>query len=78
VADLAGKTKEMKRDGDAYSAELTEAGAKELLSFGGRPGSNAAEPKNAKGSVKFWLKDGTLSKYNVNVQGTINFGSVLI
>jgi hypothetical protein len=73
AADLVSKTKEIKKDGDAYSGELTEAGAKELLSFGGRRGGNAPEPKNAKGSVKFWLKDGTLSKYQLNVQGTVNF-----
>jgi len=73
VADLVTKSKEIKKQGDTYSGELTEAGAKELLSFGRRGGANA-EPKNAKGSVKFWLKDGMLSKYEVNVQGTVNFG----
>lgn len=31
------------------------------------------EPKNAKGSVKFWIKDGMLSKYQTKVQGTVNF-----
>jgi len=73
ASDLAGKTKELKKEADAYSAELTEAAAKELLSFGGRRGSNAPEPKNAKGTVKFWLKEGVLTKYQVNVQGTVNF-----
>lgn len=72
VIDLAGKTKELKKDGDVYSADLTDEGAKQLLSFG-RRGGNAAEPKNAKGSVKIWIKDGALSKYVVNVQGTVNF-----
>jgi hypothetical protein len=71
VADLASKTKELKKDGGVYSGDLTEAGAKELLSFG-RRGANAPEPKNAKGSVKIWVKDGALSKYVVNVQGTVN------
>ena len=73
ATDLASKTKELKKDGDIYSGELTEAGAKELLSVGFRRGSNAAEPKNAKGTVKFWLKDGSLSKYQLNLQGTVNF-----
>ena len=72
VSDLTSKTRELKKDGQVYSADLTEAGAKELLSFG-RRGGNAPEPKNAKGSVKIWLKDGALSKYVVNVQGTVNF-----
>ena len=73
AADLAGKTKEFKRDGETYASELTEAGAKELLAFGGRRGANAPEPKNAKGSVKFWVKDGLLAKYELKLQGTINF-----
>jgi len=72
-ADIVTKTKEFKKDGEAYSAELTEAGAKDLLSFGGRRGGNAPEPKNAKGSVKFWTKDGQLSKYQLKLQGTMNF-----
>jgi len=73
AADLAAKAKELKKEGDVYSSELTEAGAKELMSFGGRRGGNAPEPKNAKGAVKFWTKDGVLSKYELKVQGTINF-----
>ncbi len=73
--DLAGKTKELKKDGDAYSADLTEEGAKGLLSFGGRRGGGQTPPeaKNAKGSVKFWLKDGQLAKYEYKVSGTITF-----
>jgi len=73
AGDLAGKTKDLKKDGEAYASDLTEAGAKELLTFGGRRGGNAPEPKNAKGSVKFWVKDGLLSKYELKLQGTINF-----
>jgi len=72
-AEVVTKTKDLKKDGDAYAADLTEAGAKDLLSFGGRRGGNAPEPKNAKGSVKFWTKDGQLSKYQVKLQGTMNF-----
>jgi hypothetical protein len=73
AADLAGKTKELKKDGEVYASDLTEAGAKELLSFGGRRNANAPEPKNSKGSVKFWVKDGVLAKYELKLQGTINF-----
>ena len=70
---MAGKTKDLKKDGEAYASDLTEAGAKELLSFGGRRGGNAPEPKNAKGSVKFWVKDGLLAKYELKLQGTVTF-----
>ncbi len=73
AADILGKVKDIKKDGSVYSGDLTDEGAKDLVSFGGRRGPNAPEPKNAKGSVKFWLKDGTLSKYELKVQGTINF-----
>jgi hypothetical protein len=69
--ELAGKVKDLKKDGDAYVGELTEDGAKELLTF--RRGADAPAPKNPKGSAKFWVKDGALAKYEFNVQGTVTF-----
>lgn len=75
-AELAGKVadgaKELKAADGAISGDLTEAGAKELLALGrGRPGGQAPEAKNAKGSVKYWLKDGALAKMEVKVSGTM-------
>lgn len=74
--DLVAKVKELKKDGDVYSGDLTEAGVKQLatLGFRGRGGGDAPQPSNAKGSVKFWVKDGVLSKYESKMQYTINFG----
>ena len=72
AAEMIDKIKEVKKDGDVYSGELTEAGAKDLLSFGPRR-ANAPEPKNAKGSVKIWTKSGALVKYELKLQGTVNF-----
>lgn len=74
---LLAKVKDLKMAGDACAGELTTEGAKELLSFGRRPGGggNAPEPENAKGSVKFWLKDGVLAKYQYQVQGTMSFNN---
>ena len=76
--DLASKAKELKKSGDAYESELTEEGAKDLLTFRGFRGGNAnftpPEPTGAKGSVKFWTKDGQLAKYEYRVQGTVSFG----
>jgi hypothetical protein len=76
--EIAGKMKDLKKDGDAYSADLTEEGAKDLLRFrGGRRGGGGgggADPKNAKGSAKFWVKDGQLAKYEYKVSGTVSFG----
>jgi len=77
--EFLAKVGELKKDGDAYSGELTEEGAKSLVSFwGGRPrgddGSDAAErpqPTGVKASAKFWLKDGILTKYESVIAGKI-------
>lgn len=74
--ELVGKVKDLKQDGDTYSGDLTEEGAKSLLMFGGRGrggGGNGPDISGAKGSVKFWVKDGQLTKYQTKVQGTISF-----
>jgi len=75
VAKLVESTKELKEANGVISGDLTEAGAKEMLAFGGRNrgGNQAPEASNAKGSVKFWLKDGQVSKVQVRVSGTISF-----
>ena len=70
AADLAASAKELKKDGDVYSSDLTEDGAKTLLTF--RRGG-AATVTNPSGSVKFWLKDGVLTKYEFKVKGTVTF-----
>ena len=72
AANLAGYAKELKQDTDWISGGLTEAGAKELLSFRWRDG-DAPTVSNPKGSAKFWIKDGGLVKYQFHVSGTINF-----
>jgi hypothetical protein len=73
AADLASKAKELTKDGDAFASDFTELGAKELLTMGRRRNANAPEPKNARGSVKFWVKDGLLTKFEFKLQGTISF-----
>jgi hypothetical protein len=71
--DLVGKVKEIKKADDAYAGDLTEDGAKSLLTFGPRGGNNGPEISDARGSAKFWIKDGVLAKYEFNVQGKISF-----
>ena len=72
--EIAGTVKELKKDGEVYSGDLTEDGAKALMSFGGRRGGGEApEIKGAKGNAKFWVKDGVLSKYEYSVKGQMNF-----
>ena len=61
----------MKKDGEAYASDLTDEGAKNLMRF--RRGGDGPTVSNAKGSVKIWVKDGALAKYEFNVKGSINF-----
>ena len=71
AADLAAGTKDLKKDGDTYSGVLTEDTAKAFLRFG--RGGDGPTVSDAKGSVKFWLKDGALTKYEYKLKGTITF-----
>lgn len=72
AADLANDAKELKKDGDAFAGDLTEDGAKKLMSFGGR-NAPQFEIKNPSASVKIWIKDGMVSKYQYHTKGTFNF-----
>ena len=72
AAELAAGVKELKKEGDAYSGDLTEESAKALLTFRGRT-DGAPTINNANGSVKFWVKDGALSKFETKVTGQVSF-----
>ncbi len=73
--DLATKAKALKAgEGGLYSGDLTEAGVKEIFGRWRRGGAQTPEAKDAKGSVKFWIKDGALTKYEFNLRGTITMG----
>jgi hypothetical protein len=72
AADLAARAKELKKEGDAVAGELNEEITKELLTFRGR-GGDGPTVTSPKGSVKFWMKDGVLSKYEFKVQGKVSF-----
>ncbi len=74
---LLKAAKSLKAADGALAGDLTDDGAKELLSFGRRGGNaefSPPPPKNAKASVKFWLKDGSLSKFQSDVKGSVAFG----
>jgi hypothetical protein len=73
AVELAGEAKDLKKDGEVYSGDLTEEGAKNLLRFRRRGGNGGPEVSGAKGSVKFWVKDGVLSKVEYSVKGSISF-----
>lgn len=70
AADIVAGAKEIKKDGDVYTSDLTEKGAKDLLAFRGFD----ATITNPSGSAKFWVKDGVLTKFEFKVKGTVSFG----
>lgn len=73
IQDIISKTGELKKDGDVISGDLTKEGAESMLTFGfGRRGGNRPPPKDAKGSVKIWIKDGQISKYETKVSGKVD------
>src|SRR5262249_23100054 len=69
ATNLVGFAKEIKKDGDTYSGDLTDDGVKQLLTF-----RRDGQVTNPKGSVKFWLKDGKLTKYEFKLKGAVDFG----
>lgn len=74
AAELAGKAKDIKKAGDAYESDLDEATVKEMLSLGRRrEGGDGPTVTGAKGSVRFWLKEGVLSKMELKTKGTVSF-----
>jgi hypothetical protein len=73
AAQLASYAKELKKDGELYSSDLTEEGAKVLLTWRPQSGGDGPKVSGAQGSVKFWLKDGALTKYEFKLKGTVSF-----
>jgi hypothetical protein len=76
AADLCDQTKDLKKDTNGISGDLTEDGAKALLVFrprGGSGGGEGATVSNAKGWAKFWIQDGKLAKFQFHLQGTVSF-----
>jgi hypothetical protein len=72
AVEIAAGAKELKKDGDAIAGDLTEEAAKNLMRFR-RGGGDGPTISNAKGSAKFWVKDGVLTKYEFKVSGKMDF-----
>jgi len=73
AADLASKTKELKLADGVYSGDLTADGIKEMVNTLKQAAGGSLEVSGAKWSVKFWLKEGSLSKYESAMTGTVKF-----
>lgn len=75
--ELVGTVKELKKDGDAYSGALSADAIKAMYTFGGRRGGNnenaGPDTSGLKGTAKFWVKDGVLTKYETKVEGKMTF-----
>jgi len=79
ATELIGRVKNVKKDGDAYTAELTPEALKQMYTFRGRSGGDGGGDRSPdvsglKGTAKFWVKDGVLSKFQTQVQGKMSFG----
>jgi hypothetical protein len=73
AADLANHAKDLTAGTNGISGDLTEDGAKSLLTFGRPGGGDGPTISNPKGSVTFWITDGKLTKYQFHVTGTVSF-----
>lgn len=71
ATELAAGAKELEPDGDAIAGDLTEEAAKDLLRF--RRGGDGPAISGAKGSAKFWVKAGVLTKYEFKLSGKMDF-----
>ena len=77
--ELMDRVKTLSKDGDAYAGELTPEGIKQMFTFRGRPGpgggrGNGPDTSGLKGTAKFWINDGLLSKYEQHVEGKMSGG----
>jgi hypothetical protein len=68
--------KDLKEADGVLSGDVKEDAVKELLLRGARrrEGDEAPKIADAKGSIKFWMKDGALTKYESNIQGKVTAG----
>jgi len=86
VTNLMADVKSLKDDNGVLVGDLTDEGAKgNVMPFGrrgagrrgGAPGGGGFTPPeatDAKGSVKFWIKDGVLTKYEMKNSGNMSMG----
>jgi hypothetical protein len=70
VVQLLDKITDVKKNSDGtYEGKLTTEAVQQVLAFR----SNQATVKESKGLAKFWVKDGMLSKYELNIDAQVEF-----
>lgn len=69
--DLLAQAKIMEASDGTFKGPLREEAVRELMTVGRRNISVKVEIEEPRGSVKFWLKEGRLDKFEFNVQGRI-------
>jgi hypothetical protein len=76
TAALSGKLKDVKEDGEVLSGDLKEEAVKELLEFvtPGQEGQPPPKITDIKGSMKCWVQQGVLTKYEINIAGKVARG----
>lgn len=68
--EMAGKAPDLQHAGEIYSADMPDDWTLGLL-FGRRPSGDGIEVKDVKGSTKFWVKDGLLTRLEYHTQATL-------
>lgn len=71
AAQLLASSGPLKLTNGVYHAELSGDGAKELMVYGRRGATGETLPVGARGTVKFRIQDGLLTRYEFNLQGTL-------
>jgi len=78
AAELLKAAGDVKLSEGTYAGALGEEKVKEMLSFrrrGGGGGGEGPAVSGAEGSVKFWIENGMLKKYQYAVKGTVNWNN---
>ncbi len=75
-AALSQMVKALKEEEGVLGGELKQEAARELLERGARRREGQEPPKieNPRGTVRFWLQDGVLAKYEVKIRGKVTAG----
>lgn len=75
ISETSSKVEKFEEKDGAITGALSAEAVKSQLTFGGRrrDGSEAPAPKDASGTVSYWLKDGAITKVETHVKGTLSF-----